>query len=239
MKSAIMLGTELDDLVKQQLDVTDSITDTNSGMSLSQLEQPLEHLIEIHRLWVQTVGKEGRQLDLSGYDLHSLKELRQEHLTGIRACNARFFGMDLYQIELQSAALDGANFQQCDMEDADLRGSSFKGANFNHVNLRNANFNPLLFGEQGTESERLQPCDLEGSSLRYADLREGKLKRANLRHADLSYADLSRCDLRYADFSGAKLDNTIFEGADIKYAVFDEDQVKDLKRRNIPIGEYE
>lgn len=121
--------------------------------------------------------------------MRELKSLKQEKLTAIKACNAQFFGMNLYKIEMQSAQLDGADFRQCDLEGADfMRGSSLKGVRMNHANLRDTNFDPLLFGAEGAH-ERFSPCHFEHSVLRYANFEGANLKSAIFLGADLSHAN--------------------------------------------------
>lgn len=146
LKSAILIGVSLDDLHNARIDLNDAITDENIGRSVSELDDSLANLVESHKDWVASAGKNGNQLDLSGLDMRFLKTLKQEKLTAIKAVGAKFFGMNMYQVELQSAILDGADFRNCDLEESDLRGASFKGANLSHTKLRNANCSALMFG---------------------------------------------------------------------------------------------
>ena len=80
MRSTILTGVQLDDIRGSGVDLTDSITDDNVGKSLDELEEPLAKLIKEHRSWVASVGKEGAQLDLSGYDLRILLSLAGENI---------------------------------------------------------------------------------------------------------------------------------------------------------------
>ena len=153
----------------------------------------------------------------SDTDLRSLKTLKMEVLTAIQAIGAKFFGMNLYKIQLQSAVLDESDFRNCDMEEADLRGSSFKKANFGHAKLKGVNGSALMFGA-GDATRRFSPCNFEGAKLRYTDLSGAQLKNAVFKDADLCYADLSGADLRDADFTDAKMTGTILEGAETEGA---------------------
>lgn len=219
MKNAILTGANLEKLINAGVDLSTAITDSNIGPSVNDLHTPLVHLIEEHQRWVETSGRVGKYLDLSGYDLREVGALKRQKLTALKACDAKFIGMNLYQVELQSANLEGADFRNCDLVEADFRGSNLKGTKFSHAKLKGANFLPLLFATGS--SQRFAPCNLEGSEFRYADLSDAKLKNAIFRDADLSYANLSGCDLRDADFSGAKLEGVILEGANTTGAIFE------------------
>ena len=188
------------------------------------MDRPLASMIETHRSWVTSSGQEGEQLDLSGLDMRSLESLKMEVLTAIKAVKTRFFGMNLYKIEMQSANLDDSDFRRCDMEEADLRGSSFRRARLNHANLQGANFAPLMFGSR-VASKKFSPSDFEDASLSYADFTGCKMKSANFKNADLTFANFTNADLRDADFTGAKIDNVIFEGAMMEEVVMKPERV--------------
>ena len=93
LKSAILTGIEMESFNSHDVDISAAITDDNIGTSVAALSQPLEKLIEDHRAWVESAGKSGKQLDLSGVDMRQLKSLKQEKLTAIRADGTKFFGM--------------------------------------------------------------------------------------------------------------------------------------------------
>ncbi len=211
LDNAILAGVNIDSIRDSGFDLSLAITDTNVGISLTTLEVPLPTLIQQHRIWVETAGTSGEQLDLSDYDLRGLATLKMERMTAIVARRAKFFGMNLYKIQLQSAHLEEADFRRCDLEEADFRASSLIRAKLSHSNLKKANFSGLIFGT-GT-AQRFAPCDLTGAELRYADLSGAVLKRVSLRNADLSYANLTGCDLRETDFTGANLEGTILDDA--------------------------
>jgi uncharacterized protein YjbI with pentapeptide repeats len=218
LKSAILTGVTVSHIKGKDVDLSTAITDENAGVSVTDLDSPLAKLIEDHRSWVQTSGKTGKQLDLSNIDLRALQSLKMEKLTAIRAVNAKFLGMNLYKVELQSAVLDGSDFRNCDIEEGDFRGSSFKGANLSHAKLKGINGSPLMFGNTAS-AKRFSPCDFEGAKIRYAILTNAQLKSAVFINADLSFTDLSGADLRGADFTGAEMQGAILEGAQMEDAV--------------------
>lgn len=220
LKSAIMTGIEMKNFNTKDVDMAGAITDENIGTSIAALEQPLPKLIEDHRAWVESAGKNGKQLDLSGVDMRQLKTLKQEKMTAIKAEGTKFFGMNLYKIELQSAVLDGSDFRNCDLVEADLRGSSFKNVNLSHSKLQGVNGSPLMFGSSG-QTRRFSPCDFTGAKFRYSDLSGAQLRSAVFIGADLSYTNLSNADLRDADFTGASIVGMNLEGALTEGAKFD------------------
>ncbi len=222
IKSAIFTGVDVSVMQNLGMDLSEAITDENVGVPVSDLSSPLPKLLESHRDWLKSKGDSGQQLDLSNVDLRLLGSLKMEHLTAIKALETKFFGMNLYKVQLQSAVLDGSDFRNCDLEDADLRGSSFKDTNFSHAVLKGANCAALMLGAGGTQ--RFNPCDFSGARLKYIDFSGAQLKDAIFTGADLSYADLSEADLRGADFTGAVMDFTNFDKAQTEGAKFDRDE---------------
>ncbi|MCD8494015.1 MAG: pentapeptide repeat-containing protein [Alphaproteobacteria bacterium] len=233
LSATILTGVEMRQLKDAGANVAQAITDENVGTSVSELGEPLPTLIEHHRAWVESAGQNGKQLDLSDVDMRLIGSLKQEKLTAIRAVNTKFFGMNLYKIQVQSAVLDRSDFRNCDLEESDMRGSSFAGANFSHAKMHGTDCSALMFGG-GSGTKRFNPCNFKGAVLRYTDLTGSKLKGANFQGADLSYADLTGADLREADFTGAnlgraKLDDALTEGAlfdKVQKPVF---QIKDTR----------
>jgi uncharacterized protein YjbI with pentapeptide repeats len=219
----------ISDISGSGADLTGAITDENVGKPISALEEPLAKLIKEHRNWVATVGKQGRQLDLSGYDLRILLSLSGERLTAVRSVGARFCGMDLTEVQMQSAVLDKSDFRSCFLRGADFRGSSMREVKMGHADLRNADFRALVF-DAGDGSRRSSPCEMDGANLRYSNCAGGRFNGTNFRQADLSYCDLTGCDLSGCDFTGARLDGVIFEGATAKGAVIDANAPEVLKK---------
>ena len=220
--SAILTGVKTSLFEDAGVDLSSSITDENVGISVSELDEPLPKLLEYHRKWLESHGKTGKQLNLTDVDLRMLGSLKMEQLTAIKACHAKFFGMNLYKVAMQSAMLDESDFRNCDMEESDLRGSSFIGANLSHANLKKADCSALMLGAGGIK--RFNPCIFEGAVLRYTKMEGGSYKNAIFKNADLSYADLNHCDLSGADFSGAIMHNTNLDDTITEGTTFDRDE---------------
>lgn len=203
--SAIMTDTVLDAAELQGVDFKSATTNESISSSLAELEKSLDEILNDHTQWVETVGKFGKQLDLSGYDLRKVENLRSYPLTAIKAIGSNFLGQDLQAAHMQSAKLDRCDFRSCNMKYIDLRGSSLKNALLQRADLTGANMAPLEFNREN-EDKWHQCVDLSGAKLRYAVFVDVCLHDGKLVDTDLSFATFINCDLRRCDFSGAKLE---------------------------------
>ena len=200
------------------VDLTRALTSENIGKSVADLDEPLVKLIEKHRQWVDSAGKNGLQLDITDIDMRELTTLKQQRLTAIQGRGAKFFGMNLYRVEMQRAHLEEADFRRCDLESADFRGAILEKARFNHANLQNTDFSSLVFGG---DAKRFASAILDEAVFRYCDLRGANFKNASLKYADLSYTDLSGADFTGADMTGAILDKAKTDDAMMDKAKMD------------------
>jgi len=82
----------------------------------------LKRILDRHRLWVASRGKEGERAYLEGADLEG----------------ADLEGADLEGADLESASLLGANLRRANLEDTNLRGANLQGANLQDAILRYA-----------------------------------------------------------------------------------------------------
>jgi uncharacterized protein YjbI with pentapeptide repeats len=128
MRSSIITGTLMARTERTGLDLSGSVTERDMGSKLENLGKTLPELLEEHTLWVATAGRSGRQLDLSGYDLRDVLDLKKFPLTAIHCVGGNFLNQDLRGAEMQSGVFDRSDFRDCKMVEADLRGSSFKYA---------------------------------------------------------------------------------------------------------------
>ena len=220
MRQSILTGTNMTGAEKLGMDNTASITERDMGDKLENLGKTLPELLEEHTLWVATAGNSGRQLDLSGYDMRDVIDLRRFPLTAINCIGGNFLSQDLRSAELQSATFDRSDFRDCKMTEADLRGSSFKYAQMARVDLTCALLCPLEFKkEDGTST--IQRTDLSGANLRFATLTGADLRDIIMMGVDLTNAILSGCDLRRADLTGAILTNAKLLNCRIDDAIID------------------
>lgn len=209
LRGADLNGAVLTDAVMENThfigaNLKGTLNDKPAGLLLSDLDEPLPVLIARHERWVQTKGRDGAQLDLSGFDLRNAPPLAGAELAALKASDSVFYGLNLAGIGLQAAQLDRADLRSCNLRGADLRGISLKSARLTNADLREARLGPLLVSEGQRVVSRL-----DKALLRNVDLRGAELGQAVLRGADLSYANLAGADLDGAEFEGALLNGTI------------------------------
>lgn len=220
MRSAIISGIILTGSEKEGVDTTGAILDRHMGERLESLGKSLPELLEEHMAFIESKGKDGSQLDLSGYDLRDVIDLNRYPLTAIKAMNANFLSQNLEEAEMQGAHFDKSDFRDCGLRGADLRGSTFTYAKFSRADLSYAQLCPLEF-KNADGTKRLQRVDLSGADLRYCNLSYIDLRDCILMGADLSHAILRGADLRRADFTGALMNGTVLEDVQLDDAVID------------------
>jgi len=114
------------------------------------------HLLEVaevldqHRTWVESGGKEGVQGDLSGANLI------EADLTG-----AVLQGAQMQKVKLRGADLSMANLRNANLVEADLRETNLLGTEFSGANMMGAN----LYGAQGLWAGRLGGANLFDATL--------------------------------------------------------------------------
>lgn len=220
MQGSIISGMVIFHAERHGLDLSGAVTERQMGKKLAHLGRTLPELLEEHKLWVSSAGKRGRQLDLSGYDMRDVIDLKSYPLTAIKAREANFLRQNLSDAKLQSANFERADFRDCLLRDADLRGSSFKYAQMARADLNGAMLNPLVF-KNNDGSERLSRTDMSGASLIYARLSDCDLRDAIFMGADLTGAVIRDADLRRANFTGAILAGAVFENVKLDGAIID------------------
>jgi hypothetical protein len=88
----------------------------NKGIKMDAIE--LNKMLEMHKLWLDSYGKDGEKADLRGADLRNA---------------------NLYKANLRDANLRNANLYKANLRDADFQGADFQGADFQGADLRGAN----------------------------------------------------------------------------------------------------
>ena len=115
-------------------------------------EDELKQVLEAHRKWLGSYGKDSEQANLSNADLP------QADLQGANLTLANLQGASLWSANLQGANLSLANLQGAYLERANLQGANLSGAKF-----------------EGDEYSNLGAADLTGADLRNADLADAEL----------------------------------------------------------------
>jgi len=107
-------------------------------------------ILDQHRLWVESAGKEGERGDLSGVNLSG------RDLTGVNLQGAQLNKTILRGADLSMANLRGASLVESDLREANLLGAEFSGANLMGANL---------YGAQGLWAGRLGGTNLFDATL--------------------------------------------------------------------------
>lgn len=94
----------------------------------------LNCMLSRHKLWIDSLGKEGQRAYLRGADI------RRADLHGANLSGANLHGADLSGAYLSGANLLRANLYGANLYGADLYGADLQGAAFCKANLRGAKF---------------------------------------------------------------------------------------------------
>ncbi|MFQ5914720.1 MAG: pentapeptide repeat-containing protein [Nitrospinota bacterium] len=134
------------------------------GLSPKEIE-----VLEVHRKWLESEGREGKRAILDGADLR----------------RANLFKIKLRGAGLRRADLEGAILGEASLEKADLFRANLEGANLGEAKLEGAD----LFGAN-LKGANFFRADLEGAFLWGANLKGANLGGANLKGANLCGANL-------------------------------------------------
>ena len=139
-------------------------------------KEELKQILEKHKIYITTSGKEGERAYLNRADL------RGADLSGADLSRANLEGADLSWANLRGADLSRADLSRADLSRADLSWADLSGADLRKANLSGA---------------ELREANLSG-----ADLEEANLSGADLREANLSGVRgvLSQTDFIKANF---------------------------------------
>ena len=115
-------------------------------------QEELRGILELHKLWLETEGKEGAQADLSYCDL-SNADLTYAVLT-----NANLRYANVSNANLRCANLTNANLTNADLSDTNLRYANLSNADLSNTNLYKTNLfyakvdNMIGINNVGTEN---------------------------------------------------------------------------------------
>jgi len=216
----------------------------------------LREILEKHRTWVDSEGREGTLADLSETILIE-EDLTGADLRGAKLSKADFHDVDLTGADLCSADLSEATFAGSNLSDANLCGANlreavfygtrmhrtnFSGANFSGADLAQpqlvstdfseANFNGADFTGEDLRGATFSRADLSGVDLIDANLSEVILTEANLSGANLCRADLSKANLEMATLEDADLCETDLSEANLSSAQLDHAHLREAQLRN-------
>jgi len=127
--------------------------------------EQLKEILDAHREWVTSQGKEGHHADLSEANLQ-LAELQGAFLQG-----ANLQGTDLRGADLNRANLESVNFQTANLHGANLKGASLISANLQQANMLNTKLRESFLQDANlTGVKRLLAEQLAGAHLAGATL---------------------------------------------------------------------
>jgi uncharacterized protein YjbI with pentapeptide repeats len=161
---------------------------------MNELDDALLKQLQLHKEWIDSVGKLGKQL------ISMNAQLRSINLSDRELCEAI----------LPMALLDNANLVRTDFYAANLASASFLNANLEHT----------IFIKANLDHAQLMHCNLRYANLLKAtfveaNLANSDLTEANLTRAYLRLTNLEGTCLRNANLTEADLDGTRFVNADI------------------------
>jgi len=104
----------------------------------------LRKILEAHRKWVESEGKEGERADLF-----------EANLQGADLVGANLQEATLYEANLQGAYLVEANLQGAYLVEANLRGAKLRGANLQGAKLSKANLQGAFLVEANLQGANL------------------------------------------------------------------------------------
>jgi hypothetical protein len=178
------------------------------GDRYKRIKQHISEIIERHRLWLNSSGKNGRRAIFSGTGLNGV-DLASTDLSG-----ANFFIADLKGSNLDGVNLSGANLKFANLKGASLRNSNLSLAELSSANLEEADLSEAIF---------------YGANLGYANLKSSKLISA-----DFQYANFEKVDLRESILIGSKLvhlknaHTALWNDATLTLATIDRDTYKNI-----------
>ena len=149
-------------------------------------KEELNIILEKHKIYITTSGKEGERADL-----------KEAYLSGVDLS-----GADLRGAYLEGADLEGVNLKGTNLRGADLRGANLREADLSWADLDGADLSRADLYRADLEGAYLDGADLRGAYLEGADLEGVNLKGTNLREANLSGVRgvLSQTDFIKANF---------------------------------------
>lgn len=204
---AIIVGTKFDLSVQKKAFANGALGSNtwSQQQSLRDAGLKIDDLLKTHKIWCESLGRYGKQLDLSNYNLRGVKIADGTQLSLLRANNTCF-----YQASFSSAQIQASEMQDCDMRFLNAIGTDFRGFDAKRSNLNHANLDGADFGVFVTTEGKKKFSDLTDCRFRYARLTKASFKDANLANVDFSYAFL-----RGVNFEGANLQGAIFKGAEM------------------------
>ncbi|MED4532572.1 pentapeptide repeat-containing protein [Metabacillus fastidiosus] len=152
--------------------------------------------LESHRLWIETIGKQGEKLGIDGIDLRNV-DLSHYLLDQAYITDCIFDGMDLNKRDISSSLLCSSTFISANLEGADFGKSNVSYVDFTNANIKTARL---------ADSECIETVFVK------ADLSDANLVAGLFDEADFRNAVLLNADIRLATFESVLLNGAILTG---------------------------
>ncbi len=165
---------------------------------MEPLEQSqLKKAFELHKIWVDSLGKDGQQITVFNQDLSAVD----------------WTDLTLHDAKLPSCIFHGCDLSQMDMNYSYMGGAVFITCKMTEVRIVKANFILTVFRGCDLARARFFRTRLNGADFRHSDLQE-----VDLRNTNLNATDFRSADLRKAQFTKAAIEGTQFGKADLRGA---------------------
>lgn len=157
-------------------------------------KEELDRVLENHKLWLDTKGKEGKRADLSFTDLRkftfSKKNLSYVNLEGACLVNSWLYETKLCFTNLKNSNLSGSN-----LEYTDLRGSNLSNSILRNVFFKGTNLKCAIFSDADLSFSTFKDVDMQFSNLTNSNLYFVKLLFVNLFGANLEGANNTKVSI--------------------------------------------
>jgi|GEM_PF-3545996 len=189
---------------------------TALNLASHSLMDTLKDDIDMHALWLQSGGRQGRRANFSGMNLQGI-DLRDCYLP-----EANFRTANLRGANLSGADLQGADFSQSVVENANFMNAKLEGSNFARCAGTGIYFNRASMTGANLTGAIMDASDFSDTNLSGAKCREALFARSNFTRANLDCAILRYVNAVEAIFDEANLAQADCRDAEFKYAKFKE-----------------
>lgn len=160
-----------------------------------QMEDNIIGEFELHKKWVETIGKEGKKLCLEEVDFRNF-DLSDKLLEQANIVECIFDNLNLKDMDFHASLLCSSTYKNTNLDDCD-----FYRSNLSYTDFSNANLNRVRFSKS----------DCWEAIFRNADLIDCNLINVYFYLTDFSNARLDNVDISVATFQ-----ETILNGVTLK-----------------------
>lgn len=164
-------------------------------MTIFNKEKIIDKL-ELHKLWIETIGKKGEKLKLDEIDFRHI-ELEKYPLHQAYLIECIFDRMNLHNKDMYASLICSSTFKYANLEKADFYKADVSYVDFTDANLKGARF---------CKSDCFETLFVK------ADLTNAKLVNSYFYLADFSDAVLHNVDISSSSFKGVLLKGAHLKG---------------------------